>query len=172
MIELRPALIGLDRIAGQLDATPAQVDRALRITVNRMAGWVRRKSATALSSELKVALDVLRYRMKTLRGGGAGSRKAKLWFGLNPLALKYLEPRAVAKGVKAGPLYVKGAFLAKGQVFKRRGSGRLPIDQVVYPIRQKADKVLEGVIDSADFERRFLDTFERELNRIWNRAST
>lgn len=172
MIELRPALIGLDRIAGRLDATPAQVDRALRITVNRMAGWVRRKSARALSNELKVALDVLRVRMRTLRSSGATGRKAKLWFGLNPLALKYLEPRAVAKGVKAGPLYVKGAFMAKGQVFKRRGRKRLPIDQVEYPIRQQADKVLEGVIDAGEFERRFLDTFERELWRIWNRAST
>ncbi|MBS3958286.1 MAG: hypothetical protein KGZ52_02645 [Xanthomonadaceae bacterium] len=172
MIELRPALVGLDRIAGQLDVTPMQVDRALRITVNRMAAWVRRKSARALSSELKVALDVLRYRMRTLRGGGAGSRKSTLWFGLNPLALKYLDPRAVGRGVKAGPLYVKGAFLAKGQVFKRRGAARLPIDQVVYPIQQKADRALEGVIDSGEFERRFLDTFERELYRIWNRAST
>lgn len=172
MIELRPALQGLERIAGQLDATPKQVDRALRITTNRMAAWLRRKAGRELSKDLRVGLDVLRYRMKSLRRGFAGNRGSKLWFGLNPLAVKYLDPRQVARGVKAGPTFTRGGFMAKGQVFKRRGRERLPIDQAVYPIQQQADATLEGVVASSDFERRFLDTFERELTRIWTRAST
>lgn len=174
MIDLRASLMGLDRIAGQLDATPKQVDRALRITTNRMAAFLRRKAARELSKDLRVSLDVLRYRMKSLKAGGynQGAHKARVWFGLNPLALKHLGPRQVAKGVKAGPLYVKGAFMAKGQVFKRLGRKRLPIDQVTYPIRRPADETLEGVISDSGFERRFLDTFERELTRIWTKAST
>ena len=172
MIELRPNLEGLDAVARQLTATPRQVDRALRITVNRMAGWLRRKSAREVSNELRIGLDVLRYRIRTLRRGGGGDRSASLWFGLNPIALTHLNPREVARGVKGGPAYVKGGFLAKGQAFKRRGKARLPIERATLPIQEQADKALDAVVAGIEFERRFLDTFERELTRIWTRAST
>lgn len=172
MIELRPRLEGVDAVVRQLSATPRQVDRALRITVNRMAGWLRRKAGREVSEELRVGLDVLRYRMRTLRRGAGGDRSASLWFGLNPIALTHMDPREVARGVKAGPAYVKGGFIAKGQAFKRRGKSRLPIERATMPIQEKADKALEAVVSSVDFERRFLDTFERELTRIWTRAST
>lgn len=172
MIELRPSLHGMDAVARQLSASPKQVDRALRTTVNRMAAWLRRKAGREVSSELRIGLDVLRYRMRTLRRGGGGDRSASLWFGLNPIALSHMSPREIARGVKAGPAYVKGAFIAKRQVFKRRGEARLPIDKATVPIQEKADKALDAVVAGIEFERRFLDTFERELTRIWTRAST
>lgn len=167
MIDLQATITGVDEVARRLGATPRDADRALRVTVGRVAGWLKRKAARELSNELRVGADVLRYRMRTLRRGGGGARDAALWFGLNPIALTHLDPREVARGVRGGPAYVKGGFIAKGQAFKRKGRARLPIERAEFPIQQKADAVLDSIVDGAEFQRRFLDTFERELTKRW-----
>jgi hypothetical protein len=169
LLDLRASLQGLDQVATRLGATPEHVDRALRVTSGRIAGWLRRRAGRELSAALKVGLDVLRYRMKTLRQGGNGSRQAALWFGLNEVALTHLNPRELRRGVAAGPAYARGAFIAKRQVFRRKGKERLPIERPGYAIQEKADKALEGIIDGGEFQRRFLDTFEQELTKRWTR---
>jgi len=55
------------------------------------------------------------------------NRGLRVWFGLNPVSLKYLNPVQSPEGVTAGPAKVPGGFISKkmgGHVFVRKGLNR------------------------------------------------
>jgi hypothetical protein len=161
----------LDRVAMELRATPAQVSRALRSTLRKMAAWVRTRSVRGLSKELQIQQKIIRRRLRAIKARPTpnGGAEVKLWFGLNPIALIYLGARQNSKGVRAGKRFVAGAFKARGkggkeQVFKRRGKERLPIDKQHADIQQPAERYLDdGLLNSAAFEQQFFKTFDHEL---------
>jgi hypothetical protein len=172
------ALVNLDIDARDLQgvildlaATEQQAEKALNSTLVKMAGWLRSKSVKGLSGALAIQQKVLRRRLKSFRlQRRAGGSEITVWYGLDPIALIYLQARQNKGGVKAyGGRFVQSAFIANGsngnrQVFKRRGKGRLPIDKQRADIEDKANTYIEDdLVGAAEFEARFFKTFEHEL---------
>lgn len=171
MINLEIDAKSLDRLVVDLDATDEQAKKALNTTLNKMATWLKGKSAKGLSGELGMQQKIIRRRIKniglTRRGNGS---EIAVWYGLNPVALIYLQARQTKRGVKAsGGRFVDGGFIANGknsnrQVFKRRGKERLPIDKQRAEVEDKAGAFIENnLLGASEFDARFFQIFEHEL---------
>ncbi len=162
---------GLERLSIDLDATEAQADKALNSTLVKMASWLRSKSVKGLSDTLSIQQKVIRRRLKSFRlQRRSGGSEITVWYGLDPIALIYLRARQGNGGVQAsGGRFVSAGFIAQGrngsrQVFKRRGSARLPIDKQRAEIEDQANTFIEDeLVGAAEFEARFFKTFEHEL---------
>lgn len=161
----------LNQMVLNVAATDKQAAKALRSTLNKMAAWVRVRSVKGLSKSLTMQQKIVRRRLKAVKfkqtpDGGV----AKVWYGLNPVGLIWLGAKQTGAGVQAsGGRFVPGAFIkrsnkGKEQVFKRRGSGRLPIDKQQAAIKAPSEKYLEsGLLGGAEFEKQFWKVFEHEL---------
>jgi hypothetical protein len=160
MIELNIDIDRLQVILTELRATERQVDLALRSTSLRMAGWLRARAVPDLSRILKIQQKQVRRRIKaSFRRHGNG-----IWFGLNPVGAKWLKPRQVASGVNAeGGRHFTGAFIRKGQVYRRKTAKRMPVEIVEDPVEEKMQNYIEGSIDTQEFENEFYRVFEREM---------
>ena len=171
MIDLEIDAEGLQQVALDLAATDAQAEQALNSTLVKMAAWLRSKSVKGLSQNLVVPQKVIRRRLKSFRlQRRASGSEITVWYGLDPIALIYLQARQNKSGVKAyGGRFVQSAFIAPGangnrQVFKRRGKARLPIEKQRTDIEDKANTYIEDeLVGAAEFEERFFKTFEHEL---------
>lgn len=171
LIELDLDAQGIQTVIADLQATEAQVNRALGSTLGKMAAWMRAKSVKGLSAELQIQQKIIRRRLKSFRmKRTAGGASITVWYGLDPIALIYMGARQTKKGVTAGKHKVDGGFIAAGrngnrQVFKRRSGGRLPLDKQRLEIKDKADTFLEDkVIGDMAFEAQFFKIFEHELS--------
>jgi hypothetical protein len=171
LVNLQIDAESLKGVALDLAATDAQVNKALNSTLVKMAGWLRSKSVKGLSTTLAIQQKVIRRRLKSFRlQRRAGGSEITVWYGLDPIALVYLQAKQNKTGVKAsGGRFVQSGFIAKGsngnrQVFKRRGKGRLPIEKQRAEIEDKASTYIEDqLVGAAEFEARFFQTFEHEL---------
>jgi len=170
IIDLDLEAQGIRQAVLDLQATEAQVNRALNSTMGKMARWMRTKSVRGLSKELQVQQKIIRRRLKTFRmKRTADGASITVWYGLDPIGMIYLGARQTQKGVTAGKHKVDGGFIRPGrngarQVFKRRGGARLPLDKQRLDIQDKANTYLEdNVIGDTDFEAQFYKTFEHEL---------
>ena len=171
MINLVVDAPSLEGVITDLAATEAQVQKALNSTLNKMATWLRSISAKGLSKELAIQQKVIRRRLKLFRlhRNGDGS-EVKVWYGLDPIAMIYLQPKQNKQGVRAyGGRFSKSAFIAAGsngnrQVFKRRGKERLPLDKQRADIVDKASIYIEdNLLGTNEFEAQFYKIFEHEL---------
>ena len=164
MIELKISEQGISQIVDELGATPAQCKKALRSTLSKMARWMETRTRKGLSAELQIQQKIIRRRLKKSSIVATGSGfSIKLWYGLNDVSLIHLGARETKSGVTAGRRKVEGAFIAKGQVFKRTGKSRLPIDKQVVKIQAKANNYLDDAISQSAFDDQFFKTFEHEL---------
>lgn len=170
MLELKIDADGLGQVAKDLAGTPQQVERALRSTLGKMAAWLRVRSIRGLSANLHITQKVVRRRLKTLRvQKTADGQSVRVWYGLDDIAMIYLGARQNSSGVKAGTRSVKSAFIANGknggkQVFKRKGSDRLPIEKQTLEVRDKAQAYIEDkLLGTAAFDAQFMKTFEHEM---------
>jgi hypothetical protein len=171
MIDFEVDSSTLDRLVLDLSATEKQAAKALRSTLNKMAAWVRVRSVKGMSQKLEIQQKVIRRRLKAVKfKTTADGGVAKVWYGLNPVDMIWLGARQTGAGVQAsGGRFVAGAFIksirgGKQQVFKRRGSARLPIDKQSDAIKTPSEKYLEsGLLSSAQFAAQFWKTFEHEL---------
>lgn len=171
LIDLQIEPENLQGVVLELAATEAQAEKALNTTLVKMASWLRSKSVKGLSKELAIQQKVLRRRLKSFRlKRRSGGSEITVWYGLDPIALIYLQARKNKQGVKAyGGRFVQSAFIASGrngksQVFKRRGKERLPVDKQRAEIEDKANTFIEDqLVGTEEFEARFFKTFEHEL---------
>lgn len=164
MIELNISEQGIAQIVDELGATQNQCAKALVSTLSKMARWLQTRTTKGLSAELQIKQKIIRRRLKkTSIVSTANGYAIKLWYGLNDISLIHLGARETKKGVTAGKHKVSGAFIAKGQVFKRTGKARLPIEKQVVIIQKQANDYLEGAISQRDFDTQFFKTFEHEL---------
>lgn len=164
MIEVQIGEHGISNIVAELQATPNQCTKALRSTLSKMARWLQTRTTKGLSAELQVQQKIIRRRLrKTNIIATSEGYTIRLWYGLNDISLIHLNARETKKGVTAGKRKVDGAFIAKGQVFKRAGKSRLPIEKQAVVIKKQADDYLESAIDERAFEAQFMKTFEHEL---------
>lgn len=163
--------IGLRAMQGELGATQAQLEAAMRSTYAKLGRWARSKAVRGLAPVTGVQQKILRRRVRDFRmqhgvdGGGA----AKVWFGMRPIKLSDMRPRKSGKGVRAdGGRYFEGAFIlnrnGKRTVFKRDGAARLPITEVQVDIADQVTTFIEdNLVGSPEFEAQFFKLLEHEL---------
>lgn len=171
LIDLHINAEGLQRLALELSATEAQVNKALNSTLIKMANWLRSKSIKGLSQHLAVPQKVVRTRLKSFKiQRKANGSEITVWYGLDPISLIHLRAKQSSDGVRAyGGRFVKSAFIANGKngkppAFKRAGKERLPLVKQVVDVADKANPYIEDqLVGSAEFEAQFMKLFEHEL---------
>lgn len=107
---------------------PGEVNKAEIRALNKTAAWVKTQAARETSQAAKVAVSVVRNRIRILR---ADKRRAfaKVWYGLNPIPARLLgRVRSTKTGARAGRYNFPGAFVATmpsgaTSVFKRAAGG-------------------------------------------------
>jgi len=161
----------LQAVAGELQASEKQFKAALSRACNRTAATLRRMSARGLKDELQLrTLSVLRKRLKSIKLKAKSKTGLVLWYGLNDLPVSSFKGRVrqTKEGADFRGHQFKGAFVAKSgikgkrTVFKRSGSGRLPIAEQLMPIKDKADVFIEDEI-FVQVEEIFWNNFRRDL---------
>lgn len=172
MIDLKIETDGIRPTLAALDATEAQVQRALRSTLSKLARWARSRATKGMAKEVKMNQTTFRRRLRVskVRSASRGGSKVTVWFGLNPVGIIYLRPRQTSRGVSAmGGRHIRSAFIAtmessKRGVFKRRGKARLKIDLQREDIEDPGEKLMtDGLAKSPEMEAKFVGIFEREL---------
>lgn len=164
MISLDISAQGIESIIAELEPTEKQVNAALSRTLNKMAKWIQTRTVKGLSAELQVMQKVLRRRMrKTTILKTSTGWTINPWYGLNEISLIHLNARETKRGVTAGKHKRDGAFIAKGQVFKRQGKGRLPLEKQTLEIKEKADSYLDGQAFSNGYQEQFFKVLEHEF---------
>lgn len=161
----------LKAVSGELQASEKQFKAALSRACNRTAATLRRMSARGLKDELQLrTLSVLRKRLKSIKLKAKGKTGLVLWYGLNDLPVSSFKGRVrqTKEGADFRGHQFKGAFVAKSgikgkrTVFKRTGSGRLPIAEQLLPIKDQADIFIEDEIFT-QVEAIFWNNFRRDL---------
>ena len=185
------SLVNLDIDADQLHsvidalaATERQAQQALNSTLPKIAAWMRGKSVKGLAGVTNVPQKVIRRRLKTFRlSKSASGSSITLWYGLDPVGMIYLNAKQGSGGVRAyGGRFVKSGFIAtpsngKRQVFKRRGTARLPIDacwsptwckRILMRLASSASSSTRTCTASARLERRRGSCAQRAKCTTWN----
>jgi hypothetical protein len=130
-------------LAESLGLLEKQVRAAMRTATRKTSSWANREGARGLAKAAGVPLRTLKAGMRIkLKVKSSGGRVgAQLWYGLNPIALKYLGAKQTARGVRGGGQTIPGAFISpelNNHVYRRAGKERLPIIREEMPIYSKA----------------------------------
>lgn len=143
----------LQSIVRELGATKDQVRKAWSRALQRTAGTLRSMASKQIRTDLGLrTAGAIRRRIKLRRGRGRDNMSnVRLWFGLNDMpALAFKgRLRQTSSGVEFRGTTFDQAFLARGRgasrrtMFRRRGSGRLPIHAVTVPVGDDMQRVIE-----------------------------
>jgi hypothetical protein len=107
-----------------------EYDKAVREAVRKAVkeagkGAIRQHAVEKIANFTKVPATAIKKASRvTVTSRDRGLR---VWFGLNPVSLKYLNPKQTPTGVTAGPANIPGGFISKklgGHVFVRKGLKR------------------------------------------------
>jgi hypothetical protein len=150
------------RITAMFDATPEQVEKAARSTLNKLARWMKSRASSDYAKAFKLQRAYILRRLRVTMGS-KGKNHIRLWFGLNPVSLIHFHAKQTAKGVTADGETYAGAFIQKGQVFKRVGKARLPIVKLTKDISAQGEEVMRKLGDREIFMKKFAETFEHEM---------
>lgn len=161
----------LDLIADDLGATHKQVAQAFNRALRRTAVTLQKNARRGLKSELELrTMSELRRRLKSMiLRRGQGVTEARMWFGGNDMKVSSFKgrPRNTSTGAEFRGQKFEGAFVAKNQrgkntIFKRRGSGRLPLVEQTMPVKDQIDVFVEDEIFT-DMENIFFRHFRTDL---------
>lgn len=165
MVRLDAGSGELERVALALGATQKQVAAAARRAVGKVARWAGATALREAARDTGIKRKVLSGRLFVgLRGSQLAAR---VWLGLNAVPLADLGPRQTARGVVAGPVERRHAFIvARGgarQVYRRvRRDARLPLAVQYRDVADEVRRVLEVDVHP-HLEEHFARYFEQEL---------
>lgn len=161
-----------DRVRADLGLIPKQLKAAIRTATRQAGQWANREGSRGMAKATNIPLKVIRagLRIKFEMKAKQGKSSANLWYGINPIALKYLSPKQQKKGVKARGNTIKSAFIVAksgGGVFLRAGTARTPLVEQKNEISEKAMEFLEGFRDKVmkKFEELFFAAVDKLLGR-------
>ena len=162
---------GIQSLIVELSATEKQVKFALSRALQRTATTLRTLAARQLASDLELrTIYLMRKRLNSLRMRVSGGDGFKLWFGLNAMPVSWFKgtPKSGAGGASfrgqeyTGAFVAKSAFKKRKTIFRRSGSGRLPIEEQLMSIGDRAHVSIEdNIFDKT--EAIFWNHFERDL---------
>lgn len=141
-------------VADELQASERQFKAALSRACNRTAATLRKLSLKGLRSELELrTISALRKRLKSIRLR-SGKTGMQLWYGLNDLPVSSFKgtPKQLSGGAMSRDFYHQGGFVEKSRkkgrmtIFKRKGTGRLPITEQLNTIKDKSEIYIEDNI--------------------------
>ena len=146
-----------------------QVQRAARSALKKTQAWVKSRSIKELSSELRIQQKIIRRRVRAVKPrNDSKGLKARIWYGVAPVAMINLGARQTSLGVRAQQgRFVRSAFISAGrkgaQVFKRKGRARLPIERQREEIASPAGHVTSKMIRGTEVDDRFQRALSHEL---------
>jgi hypothetical protein len=156
LAETESIIIGLQR----------DIEKAQRQAEKETVRFARKELENRMIARTGIpAVAFRRFRVKSKNRADYGV----VWLGLRPIAAAYLGKLSqAATGAKAGIYFFEGAFVANVKagkagafhhsVFKRRGAGRLPIDEQTARL-EVGFEVAEDVaaLSAVELRRRFAD---------------
>lgn len=152
-------------VGTEVEATDKQVIYALSRAMRRTEATLRRMSSKGLRQVLQLrAASTLRKRLKSVRLRMSKptdrDQSMGLWYGLNdmPVGVFKGRPKTTDGGASFRDKEFKGGFLGKSKIsgrnsiFKRSEKQRLPVEEQLYPVEDKAvtfieDEVFDQVLD-------------------------
>ena len=155
---------GWDELKDRLSAFKYEIQDAMREAAKKTTRWANNEGISRIVKLTGVRRAVVKGRTAVKFSYQDG--KGNVWFGFNPISLSRLRPRQTRKGVTAGKVKRPGTFIVQslnGQVFKRRGPGRLPLDKQMLDIHEEGGIAVEQVIDR--IEARFRIEFSMALGQ-------
>jgi hypothetical protein len=91
---------------------PKALAAAQRRAINKTLRWLRTQIARAVSRQERIAVTVVRQRLRAYPANSNG--QGKLWFGINPIeASRAGRPRQTRAGVSVAGRRYQGAFFKK-----------------------------------------------------------
>jgi hypothetical protein len=136
------------RIKDLLGVLQKDMKDALRSAVRRTGNWANKEASKGIAEATGIPLSVLSQglRIKFKYQSVKGFSTARLWYGLNPISLKYLTSSETelfynALFADGGPGFIVESF--GGHAFQRVGNSRFPIKRIEKPIAEKGFGYLE-----------------------------
>ncbi|MDA3920977.1 MAG: phage tail protein [Salinisphaera sp.] len=133
---------GFEALAREFQQLPGVVAKAERRALKRTGDWARSQGAKAMALESNIQQGKLKKARRVLRQMRAD--EVSVFMGTMPLKSHYLgKPRQQKRGARVGKITFAGAFVARMQsgyvgIYKRRGTARLPIDEMEAPVNLSA----------------------------------
>ena len=162
--------IQLNRILETLNALPEQITRAMFLSLNRTADWMKSQVSKTISQEQRVKLKLIRDRIKVSRASQRNLQSLLHCDFLGVRAIDLGKPRQTNSGtVVAGRLF-EHAFIARLKkngskgVYRRVGKKRFPLTSARVEIYDDAVQIIEELLGTeagAVFEKRFMHEIQR-----------
>lgn len=160
--EVSVNLIGLKDAIAIFNAMPQQAEQALKKATVKVAKWASNESARRVAKATKITARVVKNRVRMY----IHNDFARVFVGLDPIAMKYLGPTQTPGGVRAGRYYRPHAFISEklgGHVYERVGKARLPIKKSTVDLEGQGAR--QAILSIAkEIEPRLLKEFERNLS--------
>ena len=116
----------LEKVAASAGLSEEELAEVWRLSLDDTTNWAHKESAKQLGQDLKVPYPAMRKRIKANRRKSPTT--ASIWYGFNPIGLKYLKAKQDGDGVTTTANKVPGAFIVptlNSHVFKRTGEKRV-----------------------------------------------
>jgi len=164
----------IKRYSDRLSSYKAKdVKAAAASALSKTAAKAKTRTIRGVAKEAKLPVKVIRKKVY-LKRAKANQLRARLKAYRNPVSLMSLNPKQTKRGrknggVRAGKHFVKGAFIVNGkQVFKRKGSARLPIEVQRVRIQKLVDRITLKVtmrVMKKDFKKLLLHELKYRLSK-------
>ena len=159
-MEIKVSAKGFSSLGEQLGAAPEQINKALKRSISRVTRWANTQLIRRVAGVVSIRPRIIKGRVHVSIRDDSGL----IFVGLDAVSARRLSPRQSRAGVKAGPGFFPGAFIVggggkiAGQVMKRRGGSRYPIDKQSVSISESAFPVVDAITAeiSAKLETEFL----------------
>ncbi len=156
---------GLNKAVEKLRLPDETLQKIINRAIAQTARWGLQRAISLLGKATRVSAKKLKTRGRIdIKHAEAGY--ASIWLGLDDVGLGHMKPRKTKTGIKAaaGKIMVPGGFIAKKNVFKRRGKNRVPIDKQMFALHEHAEPALRQVADEVSL--RLQENFDRAYEAI------
>lgn len=110
MINIQPSAVHSQALREFGRLVPKAAAAAQRRAINKTLGWLRTHIARAVGKQERIAIGVVRQRLRAYPVSG-GTMRGKLWFGVNAIeASRIGRPRQSRSGVSVAGRRYQGAF--------------------------------------------------------------
>lgn len=158
--KFRATALEIGAIGAAFDATPERIRIASRRAIAYATKWANDMILGQMPELTGVRARIIAGRVHL----EIREQSGKVWFGFNPISAGRLDPQQTSSGVTADGFQFPGAFVVdslEGNVFKRRGRGRLPIDKQEVTIAEKAEIEVRQI--ASHVGEQFMKSFKNQL---------
>lgn len=168
--EIRIEIDGIDALQRRLRDAPKQIQAARRRAFGKLATWVRRQVARAVSQEANIPQKVFLASKRTATHIAADGGELVVWVGTRDLPAHRIGTVRWTRrmtGARAGRRLFPGTWSwgpgskTGSAIFRRLGPERTPIARETIPIHAAAQRGLDNALP--EISARFLRLLRAEL---------